>query len=62
MNILKINKKNITSAEFDEKTSKWAYKDIKKLNFPITRYFSQPVELSADLTVEDLMKHINNYH
>ncbi len=61
MNILKINKTNITSAELDESTEKWIVKDIKELSFPFTRYFSQPIKLADDLTVEDLMKHIHNY-
>ena len=61
MNVLKINKTNITSAEFDVVTEKFIDTNIKELSFPFTRYFSQVIELSDDLTVEDLMKHIENY-
>lgn len=61
MNLLKINKNNITSAELDESKELWVDKDIKELPYPFTRYFSQPVEFAEDLTVEDLMNHIKKY-
>lgn len=61
MNILHINKTNITSCEFDEVTEKWNDIDIDELNYPLSRYFSQVVEVSEDLTVEDLMSHINKH-
>jgi hypothetical protein len=61
MNILRINKKTITSSEFDEKTEKFVETNIQDLKFPFTRYFSQVVELSEDLTVEDFMAHLKNY-
>lgn len=61
MNILRINKNSITSFEFDEKTEKFEEINIKDLNYPLTRYFSQVVELSDDLTIEDFMYHIKNY-
>lgn len=61
MNILRINKKTITSSEFDEKTEKFVETNIQDLKFPFTRYFSQIVELSDDLTVEDFMAHLKNY-
>ncbi len=58
---LKISKSKIETKEFDEQKDEWTYKDIKDLPYPFTRYFGQTVELSEDLTVEDLMEHINNY-
>jgi hypothetical protein len=61
MNVLKINKSNITSAEYNQLTQEWIDTDIKELSFPFTRYFSQVIELSNDLTIEDLMKHLRNY-
>ena len=61
MNILRINKKTITSSEFDEKTEKFVETNIQDLKFPFTRYFSQIVELSDNLTVEDFMAHLKNY-
>jgi hypothetical protein len=61
MNILRINKKTITSFEFNEKTEKFVETNIQDLKFPFTRYFSQVVELSKDLTVEDFMAHLKNY-
>jgi hypothetical protein len=61
MNILRINKKTITSSEFDEKTEKFVETNLQDLKFPFTRYFSQVVELSEDLTVEDFMAHLKNY-
>lgn len=61
MNLLKINKNNITSAELDESKELWVDKDIKELPYPFTRYFSQPIEFAEDLTVEDLMNHIKKY-
>lgn len=61
MNILRINKKTITSSEYDEKTEKFVEKNIQDLDFPFTRYFAQVVELSDDLTVEDFMAHLKRY-
>ena len=59
MNILKINKNNITSNELNRETGEFVEIDIKDLPFPFSRYFRQVVELSEDLTIEDLMTHIN---
>lgn len=61
MQILKINKNNITSAEYDENLKKWIDIDIKELPYPFTRYFSQVIELSEDLTIHDLMMHVKKY-
>jgi hypothetical protein len=61
MQILKINKNNITSAEYDENLKKWIDIDIKELPYPFPRYFSQVIELSEDLTIYDLMMHIKNH-
>lgn len=61
MNILRINKNSITSFELNEKTEKFEEKNIKDLNYPFTRYFSQVVELADDLTIEDFMYHLKNY-
>lgn len=59
MNFLKINKNNITSNELNQETGEFVEIDIKDLPFPFSRYFRQVVELAEDLTVEDLMNHIN---
>ena len=61
MNTLRINKNSITSFEFDEKAEKFEEINIKKLNYPFTRYFSQVVELADDLTIEDFMCHLKDY-
>lgn len=61
MNILKINKNSIIASEFNKDANKWEEKDIKELPHPFTKYFGYFVELSEDLIVEDLMKHIYNY-
>lgn len=61
MNILRINKDTITSFELDEKTEKYVEKNIKDLKYPFTRYFSQVVEVSEDVTIEDFMSHLKRY-
>lgn len=62
MNILKINKNNITSFEFDESTKDYVETDIQDLKFPFTRYFSQVVEIAEDVTIEDFMCHLKEHH
>jgi hypothetical protein len=64
MNILRINKDSITSFEYDENTEateKYVEKNIEDLNFPFTRYFSQVIEISEDVTVGDFMLHLKKY-
>lgn len=61
MNILRINKNNITSFEFDETSKDYVETNIQDLKFPFTRYFSQVVEIADDVTVEDFMYHLKSY-
>lgn len=61
MNILRINKKTITSYEHDEKKDTWSYVNIDKMSFPFSRYFSQVVEIAEDVTIEDFMNHLKKH-
>jgi hypothetical protein len=62
MNNLKIKKDKILTVEFDEATDKFIEKNIADLtNYPLTKYFSQVVEMDEDVTVGDFLAHLKKH-